>query len=279
MIPIDIEKICALFEMNCPEALISTKINNVTMDSRACSDDSLFVAIKGEQSDGHDFIDSAISNGAICIVVDTNANIQRDNVCVINVSDTVLAMGSIAKLIMTQFTGSVVSLTGSCGKTTTKQMIASISETSFDTQATAGNFNNFIGVPLTVFSANNTNEVLITELGANAKGEIEYLNNIVNPNIAILLNASAAHLDGFEDLESVIKTKGEIVTSANAQCSIILNKDDPSFSRWLNDVQSKQVISFSLSDDTADVFVKNAQYQTDGSLVEVSVLGNCFKRN
>ena len=273
MIPISIESICELFQVQCSEKMSHKKIVNITMDSRACSDQSLFVAINGEQSDGHDFIDSAVNSGAICIVVDKKYDIQRDDVCVIAVDDTILAMGGIAKLTMAHFNGQVISLTGSCGKTTTKQMIASICNTSFNTQSTAGNFNNFIGVPLTVFSADNSNDVLITELGANAKGEIEYLNNIVNPNIAILLNASAAHLDGFEDLDSVIKTKGEIVTSASLDCSIVLNKDDPSYLRWLNNCGLRNVISFSVSDQTADVFVKKAEYQTDGSLIEVSVLG------
>ncbi|MCJ8311778.1 MAG: UDP-N-acetylmuramoyl-tripeptide--D-alanyl-D-alanine ligase [Saccharospirillaceae bacterium] len=277
MIPINIKNICELFQVHCPAALYNQNIINVTMDSRLCSKQSLFVAINGEQSDGHDFIDSAVNNGAICIVVDKNNNIKRDDVCVIAVDNTVLAMGGIAKLSLTLYKGQVVSLTGSCGKTTTKQMIASICALQFDTQATAGNFNNYIGVPLTVFSTQDQHEILVAELGANAKGEIEYLNNIVNPDIAILLNASAAHLDGFEDLESVIKTKGEIITSSHSKTKIILNKDDPSFSKWLKLSDSKQVTSFSLTDKTADIHILNALYQTDGSLIEVSVYTQVIK--
>ncbi|BCE00626.1 UDP-N-acetylmuramoyl-tripeptide--D-alanyl-D-alanine ligase [Marinicellulosiphila megalodicopiae] len=246
-------------------------ISHITIDSRACIEGSLFIAINGENNDGHNYVKSAVENGAKIIIVEKNIELQDKNIVCIKVKNTIHVMAEIAKLVLRHFAGKIISLTGSCGKTTTKQMLASICAQQFNTQSTKGNFNNFIGVPLTVFDVEQQHDILIAELGANAKKEIQYLNSIVNPNVAILLNASAAHLDGFEDLESVIKTKGEIITSSDQDAIIVLNKDDPSFSQWLNSAGEKQVVTFSSVDSTADVFIKQANYLSDRSEFTVSV--------
>lgn len=226
---------------------------NVCIDSRSCEKTDLFVALKGERFDGHDFIENIQHDCAAAIVSDYQALELPQLV----VKDTLKSLGNIAGLQRQQFDGLVIALTGSAGKTTTKDMLASILAERGSVLATKGNRNNEIGVPLTLFELENDQQFAVIEMGAAKQGDIAYLCEFTQPNIALVTNALQAHLEGFGSKAVIAKTKGEIYEKLTASDIAIINRDSPYYEQWLQQSASAGCrYNFSLSDQAADVFVK-----------------------
>lgn len=199
----------------------------ITIDSRKVTEGDLFIAIPGKRYDGHDFVGEAAKNGARGIVVQRNVPVELGNTLVIAVPDTVAALGDIARAFRARFTGTVIAITGSSGKTTTKEMVAAVLERRWHVHKTQGNLNNLIGVPLTIFGLKKEHEVLVLELGTNQPGEISRLGWIVKPNIACVTNIGPAHLEGLGSIEGVAKEKTALFDCIAESGTAIINVDDP----------------------------------------------------
>src|SRR3990167_328055 len=188
---------------------------SISTDSRSLQPGALFIALSGTNFDGHDYIAKAIAKGAAALIIQKpypNATIPT-----FLVDDTYKALGKIAAAWRAQFSCPIIALTGSCGKTTTKTLIANILAKSGPTLSTQGTLNNHIGVPLTLLQLTHDHHYAVIELGANHPGEIEYLTKITNPTHALITNAGPVHLEGFGSLAGVARAKGEIYANLSPQ--------------------------------------------------------------
>lgn len=199
------------------------KINKIQIDSRKIVKNDIFIAIKGNNINGHNYIDEAIKKGASLIIVSEKVKII-DDIMIIKVKDTIGVLGEIAKYILNKSKAKVVAITGSNGKTTTKELIYNILSSKYSVLKSSGNFNNNIGVPLTIFNYNNE-DVIVLEFGMNHKGEIKKLSNICNPNIGVITNIGTAHIGNLGSRKNIYKAKKEILDGMN-NGFLIINNDD-----------------------------------------------------
>jgi UDP-N-acetylmuramoyl-tripeptide--D-alanyl-D-alanine ligase len=188
--------------------ILFSKGSTICTDSRNIEVNSIFIALKGDNFDGNNFVDSAISKGAAIAISDCKTNMGKPNVEI--VSDSLVFLQDLAKLHRSKLRIPVIGLTGSNGKTTTKELIASVLKKKFNVLATKGNLNNHIGVPLTVLSINADVEIAIVEMGANHIGEIGNLCSIAQPTHGLITNIGKAHLEGFGSFEGVKIAKSEL---------------------------------------------------------------------
>jgi len=216
-------------------------VRGINTDSRTIKQGELFVALKGDKFDAHDYITHAHDRGAAAYLLDHEIENVKPALIV---DDTRIAFGQLASAWRNQFNYPVAAVTGSNGKTTVKEMLHSILATQGSVLATKGNFNNDIGVPITLYRMTSQYEHAVIEMGANHKNEISYLTNLVKPDVAIITNAAAAHLEGFGSLDGVSKAKGEIFQGLSDNGVAILNYDDTYFSYWASLVKNKKSISF-----------------------------------
>jgi UDP-N-acetylmuramoyl-tripeptide--D-alanyl-D-alanine ligase len=214
---------------------IDLNFDEICTDSRKLTTGQLFFALPGENFDGHAFVSKALAAGALAVVV--NENVQLPTVdasaIVIAVSDTREALGWLAWAWQAQFDVKKVAITGSSGKTTVKELIRVILAKQGNTLATEGNFNNEIGVPLTLLRVRAEHEFAVIEQGASHVGDIFYTSRWVQPQVAVLLNAAPAHLEGFGSLAGVVRTKGEILTFIQPGGVAVINGDDAHVQGWL----------------------------------------------
>ena len=187
---------------------LEEKFNKIKINSKEISKDDIFIAIIGENHDGHNFIDEAINKGAKLII--TQKEIETNTPYII-VKDTTLALGDIAKYMVKKYKPKVIAITGSVGKTTTKNILYKLLKTNYNTLTNEKNYNNNIGVPLTIFNLKKENEILLLELGMNHPKEISYLSNIINPNISAITNIGSSHIGYLKTKENILKAKLEIL--------------------------------------------------------------------
>ncbi len=222
---------------------------SVSTDSRKVKQGDLFVALRGPRYDGHDYLPQAAAAGAVGAMVERDLPIDLPR---LQVADTCSALGRLAAAWRGSVTVPVIAVTGSNGKTTVKEMIASILQCRGSVLATTGNLNNHIGLPLTLLELQEQ-EYVVVELGASAPGEIGYLSAIAQPDVAVLNNAGRAHLEGFGTLEGVARAKGEIVAGLKTDGVLVFNGDDPWADLWRELAAGYRVLSFGL-ERPADVF-------------------------
>lgn len=223
------------------------EVTAVVTDSREATPGALYVARRGESSDGHDYIDAAISNGAVALVVEK----ERDDCAAaqIVVEESTVALGHLAHAHLEDLRASgdieVVAVTGSAGKTTTKDLLAQILGAKAPTVAPKLSFNNEVGLPLTVLTAEDTTRYLVLEMGASGAGHLRYLTDIAAPDIAIELMVGHAHLGGFGSVEGIAQAKAELVEGLRPHGTAILNADD-SYVRAMADKAPARVRSSAL---------------------------------
>lgn len=229
MIPLTLTQLAKItsgrieFVSNCEFVLES-----VSTDSRKIGENGLFIALKGERFDAHDFAEQVVEGGAKALLVDRQLAVNCPQVVV---DDTRIAMGQLAAWVRQQVSARIVGLTGSSGKTSVKEMTASILAERGKTLYTAGNLNNDIGVPLTLFRLTPEYDFAVIEMGANHPNEIAYTTNIVKPETALVNNLFGAHLAGFGSPEGVAKAKGEIYQGIPEEGTAIVNLDSYS-EKW-----------------------------------------------
>ena len=200
------------------------KRRDVTTDSRKVREGSIFFALKGDNFDGNRFAASALEQGAALCVID-NPECKVDDRCVV-VDDVLKTLQELACYHRSQLTVPVIGITGTNGKTTTKELLAAVLSKRYRVHATQGNFNNHIGVPLTLLSMPADAEMLIVEMGANHPGEIDFLCNIANPEFGLITNVGKAHLEGFGSFKGVIRTKTELYKHLAAMAGVIFVNSD-----------------------------------------------------
>ncbi len=238
----------------------------VTTDSRNQVSNGLFVALDGENFDGHDYVEKAQEKGAVAALVSRKIDGQLPHVVV---SDTRMALGKLSAAWRARFEIPVIAVTGSNGKTTVKELIASVLRQCGSVMATKGNFNNEIGVPLTLLSLREKDQFAVIEMGANHSGEIAYLSRLAQPAVAILNNAAPAHLEGFKTVEDVAEAKGEIIEGLGVDGIAILNADDPFYKTWCKRAGVRRWISFGLN-GSADVHAYIDEGSSDAALMTTS---------
>jgi UDP-N-acetylmuramoyl-tripeptide--D-alanyl-D-alanine ligase len=219
-------------------------IASVSIDSRSLASGALFVALKGPSFDGHDFVATAMERGAIGALVERELALAIPQVVV---GDSLQALSAFARTWRREFAIPVVGITGSNGKTTTKEMIGAILSRLGPCLITQGNLNNHIGVPLTLMGLTNTHRTAVIEMGANHQHEIAALATIAEPDIGIVTNAGAAHLEGFGGLEGVARGKGELFSALPQTGVAIVNADDSFADFWRATAQSRRVLTFGLA--------------------------------
>jgi UDP-N-acetylmuramoyl-tripeptide--D-alanyl-D-alanine ligase len=231
-------------------------IAGISTDTRAIAAGSAFVALRGERFDGHDYLADAARAGASCAVVARDRALAAPaGLPLLTVEDTLLALGAIARLHRLRFAIPVVGVTGSNGKTTTREMVASILSTRGPVLKTEGNLNNEVGVPLTLLGLAPEHTAAVVEMGMSHPGEIGRLTAIAEPRVGVVTNAFAAHLEGLGTVDGVAAAKGELYRGLPADGVVIANADDP---RMLHRARKsgRRVLTFSGGGDRdADVVV------------------------
>lgn len=212
------------------------QIENIKTDSRKVSNGDIFIAIKGENFDGHNFIDEAFSKGAVCAIVDKDIN--NKNHKIFKVGNTVDFLQKLAKFYLKKFDVKKVGITGSVGKSTVKEMISSIFETEFNIVKTDKNFNGQLGTPMTIFNVNNDTQVAIFEMGISIPGEMEKLTDMVSPDFAVINNIGVSHLGNFGSVENICKEKMKI---SSEKCVLCLNGDSSELFDFPNKISKKNV--------------------------------------
>ncbi len=203
----------------------------VTTDSRVCPHDSIFFALKGERFNGNQFAENAIEKGCAYAVVDEWENNKPENPRIVVVENVLETLQKLANFHRKKLKITIVGITGTNGKTTTKELIATILSREFKVAFTQGNLNNHIGVPLTLLAINKSHEIGVIEMGANHPGEIRELCEIAEPNIGLITNIGKAHIEGFGSLENVIRTKCELYDFIREHDGkVFVNKDNPTLS-------------------------------------------------
>lgn len=269
-------------QLICDESMLSIQVKNIVTDSRALTlhqeqkqqkqepkqqtnEQDAFLALKGPSFDGHRFAQQVVDKGCQVLIVEHQiSDVDNSNVVQIIVDDTRIALGKIAAYVKQQVAPKTVGITGSSGKTTVKEMLAAILSRLGKVLATSGNFNNDIGVPLTLLRLEQGHDFAVIEMGANHMGEIAYTTELVKPDIAMINNIAAAHLEGFGDLCGVARAKGEIFSGLSTNGIALYNKDTKYTSKWQWRLTDKQVRTFSCA---------NARY------IEGPVDADCYSEN
>lgn len=228
--------------------------HGMSHDTRLIEPGGLFLALAGAHSDGHDHLERAAAAGAAAALVSqpVSAAISAKLPCV-QVSNVLQAMGQVARWWRDQLDVVVIAITGSNGKTTVKEMIAAMLSAVAPTLATQGNYNNEIGVPLTLSRLNPSHRYAVIEMGCARPGDIHYLATLASPDVAVVTNAQAAHLEGLGSVTGVAQTKGELFSALPAHGTAIINADDPHAELWLDLAAHCKTLRFGVNHAQAEV--------------------------
>ncbi|MGX5913185.1 UDP-N-acetylmuramoyl-tripeptide--D-alanyl-D-alanine ligase [Aliidiomarina sp. Khilg15.8] len=237
------------------------RIDRVTIDSRQVQPGDLFIAIQGHNFDGHDYAAQAVEAGARAVIC---ARPLQLDVAQILVADTRYALGLLGSAVKREAQVKCVAVTGSSGKTTVKEMLSVILRQRGQVLATKGNFNNDIGVPLTLLELTEQDEFAVIELGANHRGEIAYTTSLTRPDVAIINNVSPAHVEGFGDIWGVARAKSEIAKGLGDTGTIITNGDSSFYDFWQREYADRHHVVFAIEREQADVSVSDITLDAQG---------------
>ncbi|WP_343154447.1 Mur ligase family protein [Buchnera aphidicola (Aphis aurantii)] len=250
MIPVSLKKIASI-----TNGVLYGKnkiINNISINTKKIAPNTLFIAIKGKKFDAHLFIQEAIEQG--CSAIITNRHITS-YISYIVVQDTTIALGKIAHWLRNIINLKILAITGSCGKTSVKEMTVSILKKNKNIIYSSKNENNHIGVPITLLKLKKTDKYGVIELGTNNPGEMHYLSKITQPNIALINNIYHSHLEGFRSLLGISKEKSEILSHLKNQGIVIINLDSNHLSQWIKKIQNKKIFYFSIKKKKKVIFL------------------------
>ena len=237
----------------------------ISTNTRTLKPGELFVAIKGEHFNGHNFIHEAIYKKASGLLLSEKF---KANIPILKVKNTLIAYGKMAKYYREQFNPSITAVTGSCGKTTVKTMLTCILQEAGQVLSSPGNYNNEIGIPKTLLQLTEEHKFAIIEMAAKKSGDIAYLMEIANPQVSLITNVGPCHLEMFGDLEEVAITKGEIYQNlSNTGCAVV-NVDDAYAPYWLSQIGTQNIITFGL-ERKADVTCASIIHESDHTKFEL----------
>ncbi len=232
--------------LNCEAPVSDVLVDSIVTDSRQVHYGSLFAALEGSQVDGHDFASTALEIGAVALLVSRRLDLDVPQLVV---KDVLLALGRLARLVRDRINPRVIGITGSNGKTTVKEMLSSILRRHGNVLATRGNYNNELGVPLSLFELEPDHRYAVLELGASKIGDIAYLTGIARPDVGLVTNVGPAHLQGFGDEQGVAQAKGEIFAGLPESGWAIINGDEPWSSAWQKISTAKHSLTFGTKAD------------------------------
>jgi len=245
--------------------------DGVSIDSRTIQPGQIFFAIPGENFDGHSYAGKAIEKGASCVVVKHEIALpQGFQVPVIQVDDSTVALGQFAAWYRQQLRAKVIAITGSVGKTTTRQILHQILSRFYQCHQAANSFNNHIGLPLTILSAQTDDEIVLLELGSNHLGEIEALTAIANPDIAVITTVAPSHLEGFGTLDNIIKEKASIALGLREGGKLHVNGDRVDLLIYVKKHFDRHVVTFG---EGKDCSVRGADLATTGDQGTLTIEG------
>lgn len=227
--------------LKCASLQSDISFTGITSDSRQIVPGMLFAALPGQVVDGHNYIQQAEDLGAVAVLVSRTV---QTSLPVLKVADVLTALGSLAAYWRMECSAKVVGITGSNGKTTVKEMIANILRQDGAVLATRGNFNNELGLPLTVFELNKSHDYAVLEMGASNPGDIAYLAGIAKPDVGVITNIGPAHLQGFINVEGVARAKGELFTALPRKGTAIINAAEPWVELWQDINKAGKVLYF-----------------------------------
>ncbi|MFC1688982.1 UDP-N-acetylmuramoyl-tripeptide--D-alanyl-D-alanine ligase [Pseudomonadota bacterium] len=227
--------------LGCPVPDNDVAVDSIATDSRRVHHATLFAALPGNNVDGHDFASSAVDLGASALLLNRPLDLDVPQLIV---NDVLLALGEIAALLRARLDPAVIGITGSNGKTTVKEMVASILCLDSAVLATQGNYNNELGVPLSLFGLNREHRYAVLEMGASKSGDISYLCQIANPDIGLITNIGPAHLKGFGTEKGVALAKGEIYATLPTDGCAVINADEPWSDMWTEMNSADSVLTF-----------------------------------
>ena len=247
--------------------------NEFSIDTRSLKSGDVYIGIKGEKFDGNSLYKEAFEKGAkLCILnQEMKEKIEKEdqekNKTILFVEDTMQALGKIAEYKRSLYSIPVVAITGSVGKTSTKDMIASVIEQKYKVHKTQGNYNNAIGLPLTILGLKNE-EVLVVEMGMNHLGEIDYLTNIAKPTIAVITNIGTSHIGNLGSRENILKAKLEILNGLQAQGTIIINRDNDLLQKWEKEDEKYHKLTYGI-EEKSDVMAEDIKIQETESKFKI----------
>jgi len=254
-----------------------TEYQGISTDSRSVKAGEIFLALKGDIFDGHNFIDEVITKGALGVIVQSGTFVapDRQGLIVIEVNDTLYALGECAAQYRRRYNIPIVAVTGSNGKTTTKEMIASILSIKKRVLKNQGNLNNVIGLPLSLLKLSCDHDVGVFELGMNRKGEIARLTKIARPTVGIVTNVGPVHLEYLKTIDDVAEAKGELFKNLPSGATAIINRDDPIIEKLSSKFSGKK-ITFGIRNH-GDVTAKNIfAMGTDGIRFDLVIREKTF---
>ena len=238
------------------------KISNVSTDTRNLKPESLFFAIKGEKFNGNDYVENAIKKGACLVITDSKRFKGSNKKRIIYVNNTVVSLRKIAKNILKSFKGNVIGITGSNGKTTTTKIISSVLNKS---SGTLKNYNNEIGMPLSIINANPKAKHLVIEMGAAKPKDIQYLSSVLKPNIGLITNIGNSHLEKLKNIDGVLKVKSELISNIKKDGYLIVpNENSKHLSFWKSLRNDINVITFGIK-KSADFYPEEIKYSLNKS--------------
>ncbi|MGK2959879.1 MAG: UDP-N-acetylmuramoyl-tripeptide--D-alanyl-D-alanine ligase [Candidatus Malihini olakiniferum] len=265
MIPVTLQQLAAA--LNATFLGKDIAVDTVCTDTRKLIHGCLFIALRGEKFDAHDYAHRAVRGGASALLVSKRLPIDVPQLLV---GDTRLALGELGAWMRCQSSARVVALTGSSGKTSVKEMTAAILRQCGDVLYTEGNFNNDIGVPLTLLRLTLEHRFAVIELGANHIGEIAYTTSLVRPDSALVNNLAAAHLEGFGSLEGVARAKGEIFNGLPTNGVAVINAYSNDLARWYDVLRDKIIWQFSPHQvENTDYYATDIRRERAGSVFEL----------
>ena len=222
------------------------EVTGISTDTRTINKGDLYIALKGERFDGHDYIDKAFENGAVAVLSEKECNYP----CVL-VKDTGKALLDLAAYYRMLFNTAVVGITGSVGKTTTKEMVACVLESKYKTLKTKGNLNNQIGLPLTLFGLTEDTQTAVIEMGMSGKGEISVLSETAKPDVAVITNIGYSHIEFFGSREAICEAKLEILDGMTDEAPLVLNADDDLLDAFTDEV--RPLVFYGIDNPCCDV--------------------------
>src|SRR5881398_3884803 len=269
MNPLPISQIAKLGGASLSSGDGSVLIDKLSTDSRTLKPGELFVALRGEKFDGHNFVESAAKAGAAGAVVDSNWKGKvPENFALIRVKDTLQAYQKLAANYRKSLSLKVVAITGSNGKTSTKDFAASVLARRFRVTKTEGNFNNHVGLPRTILEATSEDEVAVWEIGMNHPGEIAALSKIAAPDAAIITNIGVAHIEFMGSREAIATEKGALAEAVEPQGTVILNADDPFTERIAARTRAKVVFAGTTGGAVRAIEIRQSAEGSEFTIVE-----------